>query len=250
MAITLDELLGMNTRTRNDDQPIERFPSYDDFSRRTRSFQNEERSSYNGFTPAPMSNSARSVEFMREHEAARPYTRPMQSEYQNFDYNFDAMRSRREAPVQTMERPVFTAEPVREEENFNLYEYARQDTERPSDRELYDRLASTSTVAMPTQRVEKQNRRVSEVAKPKYKSEEQKKARLNTKGKILLGVYVAVIILVAVLIIVNAGDLNSGSATTPSSSISGVVSADANASNIAEVPEIEYNHGTFNFYIK
>ena len=33
MAITLDELLGMNTKTRNDETPLDRFPSFDDFSR-------------------------------------------------------------------------------------------------------------------------------------------------------------------------------------------------------------------------
>lgn len=253
MAITLDELLGMNTRTRNDAEPMDRFPSYDDFTRRNRAYQNEERVSYNGYTPAPQSNGARSVEFMREYEATRPYARPMQSEYQNVDYNFDALRARREAQaVQTIERPVYQA-PARVEESVDsLYEYARQDKERPSDRELYDRLSSGSAVAAPVQRTEKAVERTSEFThiKTKQRSEGQKKARLNTKGKILLGVYVAVIILVAVLIIVNAGDLNSGSATTPSSSISGVVTADANASNIAVAPEIEYNHGAFNFYIK
>ena len=253
MAITLDELLGMNTRTRNDAEPMDRFPSYDDFTRRNRAYQNEERVSYNGYTPAPQSNGARSVEFMREYEATRPYARPMQSEYQNVDYNFDALRARREAQaVQTIERPVYV-EPVQVEESVNtLYEYARQDKERPSDRELYDRLSSTEAVARPVQKTEKEVQRTSEFihVKTKQKNDTQKKARLTTRGKILLGVYVAVIILVAVLIIVNAGDLNSGSATTPSSSISGVVSADANISNIVDVPEINYNHGAFNFHIK
>ncbi len=250
MAITLDELLGMNTKSRKDETVIDRFPSYDDFARRTRR-QSEEDSSFNTYIPAPRSNGARSVEFMREHEASRPYSRPMQSEYQNLDYGFEAMRARREAQaVQTIERPVF-AEPACQEESVNtLYEYARQDKERPSDRELYDRLASTSTaVVRPTIQETQRTSEFSHI-KTKQKSESQKKARLNTKGKILLGVYVAVIILVAVLIIVNAGDLNSGSATTPSSSISGVVNADANASNIAAVPEIEFNHGTYNFHIK
>ena len=101
MAITLDELLGMNTKTRNDEQPIDRFPSYDDFARRTRSIQNDDRTSYNGFTSAPQSSGARSVEFLREHEAARPYTRPSQSEYQNYEYNLDSLRARRQAPVAT-----------------------------------------------------------------------------------------------------------------------------------------------------
>ena len=252
MAITLDELLGMNTKTRSDEQPIDRFPSYDDFSRRTRTV-NEDRTSYYGYNSAPQSSGARSVEFMREYEAARPYTRPSQNEYQNVDYSFDNLRTRREAA------PVATTyvEPVRTEESVDtLYGYARADKDRPSDRELYDRLASTGSaiqVAQPQQREEKESQRTSIFThiKTKQNSDTQKKARLNTKGKILLGVYVAVIILVAVLIIVNAGELNNGSATTPSSSISGVVSADTNSSNIISVPEINFNYeGTHTFQIK
>ncbi|MBO7151896.1 MAG: hypothetical protein J6V77_03565 [Clostridia bacterium] len=250
MAITLDELLGMNTKTRNDEQPIDRFPSYDDFARRTRSIQNDNRTSYNGFTSAPQSSGARSVEFLREHEAARPYTRPSQSEYQNYEYNLDSLRARRQAPVATT-----YVEPIAVEESVDtLYSYTRADKERPSDRELYDRLASSGnavSVAKPVEREEStQKTSIFTHIKTKQSADTQKKARLNTKGKILLGVYVAVIILVAVLIIVNAGDLNNGSATTPSSSISGVVSADTNSSNIISVPEIEFNHGTHTFFIK
>ena len=249
MAITLDELLGMNTKTRNDEQPIDRFPSYDDFARRTRSYSNDERSSYNGFTSVPQSSSGRSVEFLREHEAARPYARPTQNEYQNFDYSFENLRTRREAPVATYVEPVQVEESV-----DTLYSYARADKERPSDRELYDRLASSGnavSVAKPVEREEStQKTSIFTHIKTKQSADTQKKARLNTKGKILLGVYVAVIILVAVLIIVNAGDLNNGSATTPSSSISGVVSADTNSSNIIDVPEINFNYGTHTFQIK
>jgi hypothetical protein len=250
MAITLDELLGMNTRTRNDEQSIESFPTFDDFSRRNRPVQNDSFNSYNGFTSAPQSSGVRSVEFVREHEASRPYTRPSQNEYQNYEYGFDSLRARREAPVATT-----YVEPVRVEESVDtLYGYARADKERPSDRELYDRLASTGTAVRTAQPVEKEEsaHRTSIFThiKTKQQSDTQKRARLNTKGKILLGVYIAVIILVAVLIIVNAGDLNNGSATTPSSSISGVVSADTNSSNIVEVPEINFNYGTHTFQIK
>ena len=48
---------------------------------------------------------------------------------------------------------------------------------------------------------------------------EKKRARLNTKGKIILGAYLAVITLVAVLIIVNASKINAGKAVTPSGSL-------------------------------
>ena len=250
MAIKLDELLGMNTKTRNDEQPIDRFPSYDDFARRTRSFQSDDRTSYNGFTSAPQSSGARSVEFLREHEAARPYTRPSQSEYQNYEYNLDSLRARRQAPVATT-----YVEPIAVEESVDtLYSYARADKDRPTDRELYDRLSSSGNLvsgAKPVEREERAQRTsVFTRVKTKQSSDTQKKARLNTKGKVLLGVYVAVIILVAVLIIVNAGDLNNGSATTPSSSISGVVSADTTSSNIISVPEIQFNNGTHTFFIK
>ena len=250
MAITLDELLGMNTKTRNDEQPIDRFPSFDDFSRRPRSIQNDDHSSYNGFTSTPQSSGARSVEFIREYEATRPYTRPNQNEYQNYEHGFDTLRARREAPIATT-----YVEPVVEAESVDtLYGYARADKDRPSDRELYDRLASTGSAVRTAQPVEReenaQRTSIFTHIKTKQHSETEKKARLNTKGKILLGVYIAVILLVAVLIIVNAGDLNNGSATTPSSSISGVVSADTNSSNIIDVPEINFNYGTHTFQIK
>lgn len=65
-------------------------------------------------------------------------------------------------------------------------------------------------------------------------SEQKQRARLNTKGKIILGVYLAVIALVASLIIVNATKINQGKAVTPASEVKATQQA-----NITESFEID-----------
>lgn len=251
MAITLDELLGMNTKTQ-DEVTYDSFPQYAQFNDyrngrgRTVRADNEQ-ARFNGYTV--VQSNPRSEENIRAYEASRPYEIPRTSEYQsNADRGFEQMRRRSEAPVRNTdygynEYSSFAPVETRERES-SFHDFARKDNDRPSDRELFDRLSATSTMNAPSTRVEENYENTSSFApaKKSYKSESAKKMRLNTKAKVLLAVYFAVIILVAVLIIVNAGNLNNGTATTPSSSITGVVSDSAIESHISDASSIDFDY--------
>lgn len=260
MAITLDELLGMNTTKSQDEVTYDSFPQYDQYNdyrngrgRTVRADGGERR--FNGYTVV-QNGSPRSEESIRSYEASRPYEIPRNSEYQSgADRGFEQMRRRSEAPVRNSSdygyKEYASFAPVETREN-SLHDFARKDNDRPSDRELFDRLsASSAMTATPSARVEENYEKTSTFAPAKktYKSESSKKARLNTKAKVLLAVYFAVIILVAVLIIVNAGNLNNGTATTPSSSITGVVQDSAVASHISDASSIDFDYGA-SFLIK
>lgn len=161
MAITLDELLGRNTREATQNN-VTGFPSYEDFkSSRTNqqaSYQPVQNNARYNFDMAP-AREVRSTESVRNYEAARPYVAPQSSEYQTRDYPFyDNLQQRTQyapvqyqqpveyqAPAQTYDQvqyaqPQVQHAPVHE----GFYEFTAQDTERASDQELYARLAHTN----------------------------------------------------------------------------------------------------------
>lgn len=238
MAITLDELLGRNTREVASGN-VESFPSYEDFktSRANQYTQAQpvQNSRYN-FDMAP-AREVRSTESVRNYEASRPYVAPQAVEYQQREYPFyDSLQQRAQyAPVQYQEQsPVQTYDQVQYAEpqvrqsapaHQGFYEFTAQDTERASDQELYARLAHNEMSNTPVfedsaqQAVGRTGLFARKAQKTQNVSEQKQRARLNTKGKIILGVYLAVIALVASLIIVNATKINQGKAVTPTSQI-------------------------------
>lgn len=253
MAITLDELLGRNTTTTQDS--VERFPSFEEFksSRGGNVQQNVEQNNtrYN-FDMRPY-QAPRSEETLRAYEAQRPYVAPQANEYQKRDFDaYDNIRARRQQPVQyQMKESDYvgryddTAYIVRDNAQSSrvnsLYEFTAQDNDRLSERELYGKLSHTDDSRRPIfdreESAQVVNQKSGIFARNVQNTEshvgEKSKARLNTKGKIILGVYLAVIALVAVLIIVNASKINHGKAVTPTSGVQDYVVADAsNANNL------------------
>lgn len=249
MAITLDELLGRNTQSVAQQNSVERFPSYEDFksSRGTYAQQNQAQNVRYNFDMAP-AQAPRSVESVRSYEANRPYVAPQSSEYQTREYPFyDNLRAsapaqpmQYSAPVQQYEQPQYV-EPVQYQAPVqthpanveNFYEFTAHDTERLSDQELYDRLAGTAQngpVFQDAQTMQKAHTSLfaRKAQRTQDTTEERQRGRLNTKGKIILGVYLAVIALVASLIIVNATKINAGKAVTPTSKVGAVASQQAN----------------------
>ena len=238
MAITLDELLGRNTREVASGS-VESFPSYEDFktSRANQYTQAQpvQNSRYN-FDMAP-AREVRSTESVRNYEASRPYVAPQAVEYQQREYPFfDSLQQRaqyvpvqyqEQAPVQTYEQVQYAEPQVRQSApaHQGFYEFTAQDTERASEQELYARLAHTEMSNTPVfedsaqQAVGRTGLFARKAQKTQNVSEQKQRARLNTKGKIILGVYLAVIALVASLIIVNATKINQGKAVTPTSQI-------------------------------
>ena len=238
MAITLDELLGRNTREVASGS-VESFPSYEDFktSRANQYAQAQpvQNSRYN-FDMAP-AREVRSTESVKNYEASRPYVAPQAVEYQQREYPFyDSLQQRaqytpvqyqEQAPVQTYEQVQYAEPQVRQSApaHQGFYEFTAQDTDRASDQELYARLAHTEMSNTPVfedsaqQAVGRTGLFARKAQKTQNVSEQKQRARLNTKGKIILGVYLAVIALVASLIIVNATKINQGKAVTPTSQI-------------------------------
>ncbi len=226
MAITLEELLGRNTKT----ESVESFPStYEEFqSRRNLSYnQVADDSPRYDFDVRPAS-APRSESSVREYEASRPYVAPRANEYQSQDYSF---YNRMQAPA----RPAFEQPQYQEyqptidrveyqpQRTQSLYQFTLTDQDRLSESELYDKLAHTNDSRRPIfDRVEESatQKKTSIFARSATKTEGgvKTRGRLNTKGKIILGAYIGVVALVAVLIIVNASKLNAGKAVTPSSS--------------------------------
>ena len=130
-----------------------------------------------------------------------------------------------------LQRPQYNAEEVETYNNsYNDYRYDRFD-DRYADRNgdrflenarremnsdytnenmdmLYDRLSYTSVREQnPRAIAPRQGLRLSKAKSPKGRTK-------NVKGKIILAVYIAVIVLVATLIIVNAAGINAGTAVT------------------------------------
>lgn len=256
MAITLDELLGRNTREATQNGTAA-FPSYEDFktSRMNQAPQAQPTQAvrYN-FDMAP-AREVRSTESVRNYEASRPYVAPQSSEYQTREYPFyDSLQQRAQyapvqyqsqpyqAPVQTYDQVQYAepqVQPMPTSTHQGFYEFTAQDSERASDQELYARLAHTNMSNTPVfedsaeQTVKRTGLFARKAQKTQDMSEQKQRARLNTKGKIILGVYLAVIALVASLIIVNATKINQGKAVTPTSEVK--ASAQANNTESFEI---------------
>ena len=223
MAITLDELLGRNTQ-QSQDTSYDRFPTYEEFhSQRTMQRNMASEAPRYDFEVRPME--MRSEESVRDYAASQPYAAPQQNEYQQRDYAFYQNLERR-PDAYTGYTQDYAGTYVQPQPQ-NLYEFTRNDNDRLSDSELLAKLEHTDVSRRPIfDRAEEAvvtPQRFSLFKRQAQKAEavqgEKKHARLNTKGKIILGAYIAVIALVAVLIIVNAGKINKGKAVTPSSSM-------------------------------
>lgn len=233
MAITLDELLGRNTQ--QSQETIDRFPTYEEFHSQRAGVRSaaQEQPRYD-FEVRPME--MRSEESVRNYNAAQSYVAPMPNEYQQRDYDFYRnLESGQNSYGYTQDAYTNTyAEPVKPQ---NLYEFTRQDNDRLSDSELMAKLEHTDVSHRPIF-----DRAQEATVSPKGFSifkkqaqeqgavqQEKKRARLNTKGKLILAAYIGAIALVAILIIVNAGKINRGKAVTPSSSMerTAIVQVDA-----------------------
>ncbi|MCQ2602328.1 MAG: hypothetical protein MJ193_00220 [Clostridia bacterium] len=238
MAITLDDLLGLKRTSQNTEQEMT-FPSWDEVQNRNRVSAN------NNATP-----------YTVERPAIRPYNenaqmnfeQPVSSEYKP-RYNMYGQTSEQVQDFRTRnsyfpEQTQRVSAPARPEERKpGYYQMGISDLSPNEPMALEAKLNYNSNA-----RVEDAAENVERVSiftnvKSEHKKETSKRAKLSTKGKILFAVYFAVVILVAVLIIVNAGDLNRGTATTPSSSVSGVV-GDAPQSHILADYAIDCEYGT------
>lgn len=185
MAMTLDDLLGMNKRSQT--KETTNFPSFEEF------------------------------------QNSRNYDRSQIERQNNENYT-------QAVDMDQVARPTFMNYNATAQENHvqNLYEFTRQDKDRLSTEEYFEKLSYTNDSRKPVfnkvdteQVIEQKHGVFSHRAESKENEavEPKKKSLLNVKGKLIIAAYVAVVATVAALIIVNSGKLNLGKATTPSSSI-------------------------------
>ncbi|MBO4554783.1 MAG: hypothetical protein J5713_03285 [Clostridia bacterium] len=203
MAITLDELLGKNTQ-QTEGTSYDRFPSYEEFhAQRTQPKEmTQDRYDFDVRNDASFTSYAPN------------YTQNGFGQYGNPERNNFVQDSY----AQTYAEPYSPTD---------LYDFTRRDKDRLSDAELLEKLEHTDVSRRPIfDRAAEQTVQPAKLGFFQRKAQkaeavqgEKKRARLNTKGKIILGAYFAVIALVAVLIIVNASKINAGKAVTPSSNL-------------------------------
>ena len=223
MAITLDELLGRGRGESPQDAAVDRFPSYGEFTARRTARDDAASPAPGGYGQGHdrarrvrAAMPPRAAEGAREYEASRPYRAPREEEYRA-DYSV----RERSLPSDA----GYDRERGRAGES-GLYEFTRNDAERASGEELYERLSSTGSVQN-SARYEQAARAsyLSEDYAAKYRAENggKKKRRFGLKAKLLIAAYVIVLAVVGVLIIVNAVPLNEGTAAVPASGIVSVL---------------------------
>lgn len=223
MAITLDELLGRDRGSAADTFDTDRFPSYGEFTaRRSQSdavnYDSADGYGYDYDLARRAPSAPRSAEAAREYEASRPYRAPREEEYRAADY------AARDYSAPVREDRAYAPERDRSYggRESGLYEFTRNDAERASGEELYERLSS-SGAAQNSVRSEQAARAsyMTEDYAAKYRAENgtRKKKRFGLKAKLIIAAYVVVLAIVGVLIIVNAVPLNEGTAAVPSGAI-------------------------------
>ena len=208
MAITLDELLGRNTATV--EKSTDTFPSYEEFSSVRGGYKTAERNdgygdSY-GYYSAPQ----------RDYSTTRDYTSRGYSMRDYADTRYD----------DTIYGDV--VQPSTRQQNF--YDYVARGNSSYSDADLFDRLTRPSNSGMRPafgreSDIQRSTARTAQAAAAQPKS----RGRLNTKGKIIVGSFLAVVVTVMSLIIAFAGKINAGKAVVPASNA---------AASMASVSEI------------
>ncbi len=185
MAITLDELLGRNTT----EQSIDNFPSYEEFSsaRNVNGYSSNRNDNYVptqnfGYTQRDYAASVQSLPSYDEDVYGGEFSRPRQQSF---------------------------------------YDYVARSNSSINDAELYERLSRTHENMRPV--FDRSNAATAErkglfTHSAQVTGAQQKvRGRLNTKGKIILGSFLAVVVTVMSLIIAFAGKINSGTAVVPAS---------------------------------
>lgn len=250
MAITLDELLGRNRGAAPENTAVDSFPSYDAYTARRAQDgapANYARSGYNyDFETRPYT-APRSVESARAYEAARPYEAPRVDEYRPLDYSSSIDRRpaasvenryASESAYAPYEEDVRPARRADDRGRGGLYEFTVNDAERASTEELYGRLsANSSASAQSVQSARAARESYAENYAEKYRAanKARKRPRLGLKAKLIIAAYVAVVIIVSVLIIVNAKPLNSGTASVPGSSVSAIEDTDTHNQALSQI---------------
>ena len=191
MAITLDELLGRNMTT---EKTTEIFPSYEEFaSARNAATRTAERNDSFGATSGYGYYSAPS---QQRYEAQRYEADVYQPRYNDNTYSNDIIQ------------------PARQQ---SFYDYVAHNTAGLDDADLYNRLSRTNGSMRPAFGSNEVSERSAQKTAQATGVQQKTRGRLNTKGKLIVGSFLAVVVTVMSLIIAYASKINSGTAVVPAS---------------------------------
>ena len=237
--MTIDDVLGRNVQQVN--RRIDSFPSYEEFS--NRSYNNAQptvqaspMNDYDYFAQRPYTQPM-NAEQVRDYTASQAYSVPQQREYARRDINSiidqyvaNQQNEKLDEPDVSLDNEFSPRFGREEYKPLSLFEFTARDNDRLSNGELDAKLgySSNSQLTMafngevapvvapqPIIKREKRQSRLAQKLAQVKAQKEQKQRKLGLKGKILLGVYVAVIVAVVILIGVNAKKINTGSALVP-----------------------------------
>lgn len=105
----------------------------------------------------------------------------------------------------------------------NFYEYVARQNNETNDEELYDRLESYNDNRRPVFDRNEDTQQMTPVFQS-TKADQKVRGRLNVKGKVILGAFLALVVTTVSLVIAFAGKINKGTAVVPASNESAVVS--------------------------
>lgn len=238
MAMTLEDVLGRNTQQVNN--RITQFPSFEEFSGRSynnaqQTVQDASMNDYDYFAPRPYTQPM-STEQVRDYNARQAYYAPQQNEYahRNIDsiidqYVANQQNQKLDEPDVSLDNEFSPRFGREEYKPLSLFEFTVQDKDRLSNGELESKLSYSASsqmtmafngevdaISAPIYRPEKKQSRLAQKLAQLKAQKEEKQRKLGLKGKILIGVYVAVIVALVILIGVNAKKINSGNALVPS----------------------------------
>lgn len=213
MAVAFDELIGRSPR--QDFNEVKQFPSYEEFKARNSANRTQSNNDYRTTQEVASSANAQSVSYTQSTSYQTPQANEFVGNYDRFDDNMRYIK------VDDYQDSVAVNQELRPS---SLYEFCQKDYDRKSKEELYDKLAhkqdgTKTEITFQDAAQAPAKVRFSLKRTQKEQVEENTHSKLNGKGKIILGVYIAVVLVSAILIIVNAKKINNGRNLVPSGNV-------------------------------
>lgn len=229
MAITLEDLLSKNSAESSVDGASNGRPTFEDFKAsremprgdfalrdqaapmRDRVVENYDRAPQYNVAPTPIAR----PDFSRQTEQYREYNN---NNYGMGGYGLLDNNGRLTSQNAIPEQGQAYFDPSAQAARPMAYDYTVADaanaTANANADDLYQRLSTTGSAP-----VNDETNMYYEAAQRNREEQQRQQRRLNTKGKIIIGLYAAVVAVVVALIIANAAKINKGEAVTPTSNI-------------------------------
>ncbi len=146
------------------------------------------------------------------------------------DTNSYAQFSRNQLSALPLPREEYVEDIVRPStRGQSFYEYVARQNKETTDADLYARLARSNESLRPV--FDRDSSAQMTAAFQNTKADQKTRGKLNLKGKLIIGTFLALVVTTVSLIIAYAGKINSGTAVTPASN-EGAVTVSTQAANL------------------